>query len=158
MAIAGRPLIRVQTGRVVGIIDGRGRTKGRERQRRPSAGKWGGRTDGDRYSHFCVMIIVIAGLLTNTLTYAFAAPFGRKVRQNHPFGDFFPEMPQKCFAFLCYWHFRRNDIGNFYDREISYRFAHRRTAEMTRICQDIRRDDAVSFAGALFGRNDIGNF
>ena len=51
----------------------------------------GGRTDGDRYSHFCVMIIVIAGLLTNTLTYAFAAPFGRKVRQNHPLGDFFPE-------------------------------------------------------------------
>ncbi len=29
MAIAGRPLIRVQTGRVVGIIDGRGRIAGR---------------------------------------------------------------------------------------------------------------------------------
>ena len=108
MAIAGRPLIRVQTGRVVGIIDGRGRTKGRERQNYEKRAD-GGRTDGDRYSHFCVMIIVIAGLLTNTLTYAFAAPFGRKVRQNHPFGDFFPEMPQKCRAFLCNWHFGRND-------------------------------------------------
>ena len=54
----------------------------------------------------------------------------RKEKQNQPLGDFFPEMPQKCPAFLCHWHFRRNDTGKCYDKEISYRFAQWRTAEM----------------------------
>ncbi len=40
------------------------------------------------------------------------SPSESKERQNHPLRDFFPEMPQKCPAFLCHWHFRRNDRGS----------------------------------------------
>ena len=50
------------------------------------------------------------------------------------------KMPETLSRFIVCL-FGRNDIGNIYDKEISYRFARRRTAEMTRISQYFRRDD-----------------